>query len=75
NDKEAIETAIGELEKAIKGNDKSEIEAKTQALIQASQKLMEAQQAKGQAGDAGQQAGGADDVVDAEFEEVKDDKK
>ena len=63
------------LEKAIKGNDKSEIEAKTQALIQASQKLMEAQQAKGQAGDAGQQAGGADDVVDAEFEEVKDDKK
>jgi len=74
-DKEAIETAIGELEKAIKGNDKSEIEAKTQALIQASQKLMEAQQAKGQAGDAGQQAGGADDVVDAEFEEVKDDKK
>jgi len=75
NDKEAIEAAIGELEKAIKGNDKSEIEAKTQALIQASQKLMEAQQAKGQAGDAGQQAGGADDVVDAEFEEVKDDKK
>jgi molecular chaperone DnaK len=75
NDKEAIETAIGELEKAIKGNDKSEIEAKTQALIQASQKLMEAQQAKGQSGDAGQQAGGADDVVDAEFEEVKDDKK
>lgn len=75
NDKEAIEAAIGELETAIKGNDKSEIEAKTQALIQASQKLMEAQQAKGQAGDAGQQAGGADDVVDAEFEEVKDDKK
>lgn len=75
NDKEAIEAAIGELETAIKGNDKSEIEAKTQALIQASQKLMEAQQAKGQAGDAGQQAGGSDDVVDAEFEEVKDDKK
>lgn len=75
NDKEAIEAAIGELETAIKGNDKSEIEAKTQALIQASQKLMEAQQAKGQSGDAGQQAGGADDVVDAEFEEVKDDKK
>jgi molecular chaperone DnaK len=75
NDKEAIEAAIGELEKAIKGNDKSEIEAKTQALIQASQKLMEAQQAKGQSDDAGQQSGGADDVVDAEFEEVKDDKK
>ncbi|CAM5215628.1 chaperone protein DnaK [Alishewanella longhuensis] len=77
NDKEAVETAIADLEKAIKGSDKAEIEAKTQALIQASQKLMEAAQAKGQQGEAGgsQQAGGADDVVDAEFEEVQDDKK
>ncbi|GHG73744.1 chaperone protein DnaK [Alishewanella longhuensis] len=77
NDKEAVETAIADLEKAIKGSDKAEIEAKTQALIQASQKLMEAAQAKGQQGGAegAQQAGGADDVVDAEFEEVQDDKK
>lgn len=77
NDKEAVETAISDLEKAIKGSDKAEIEAKTQALIQASQKLMEAAQAKGQQGgaDNAQQAGGGDDVVDAEFEEVKDDKK
>lgn len=76
NDKEAVEAAIGDLEKAIKGSDKAEIEAKTQALIQASQKLMEAAQAKGQqGGDATEQASGADDVVDAEFEEVKDDKK
>jgi len=77
NDKEAVEAAISELEKAIKGSDKAEIEAKTQALIQASQKLMEAAQAKGQQGgaDSAQQAGAGDDVVDAEFEEVKDDKK
>lgn len=76
NDKEAVEAAIGDLEKAIKGSEKAEIEAKTQALIQASQKLMEAAQAKGQqGGDATEQASGADDVVDAEFEEVKDDKK
>lgn len=77
NDKEAVETAIADLEKAIKGSDKAEIEAKTQALIQASQKLMEAAQAKGQQGGAegAEQAAGADDVVDAEFEEVQDDKK
>lgn len=77
NDKEAVETAIADLEKVIKGSDKAEIEAKTQALIQASQKLMEAAQAKGEQGGAegAQQAGGADDVVDAEFEEVQDDKK
>ncbi len=80
NDKEAIETALGELETALKGSDKEEIEAKQQALIEASSKLMEAAQAKAQqaGADAGQDAGGAgkdDDVVDAEFEEVKDDKK
>ena len=77
NDKEAIETAIKELEAVLKGSDKAAIDEKSQALIQASQKLMEASQAKAQqgGGDAGQQAGGNDDVVDAEFEEVKDDKK
>ena len=77
NDKEAIETAIKELEAVLKGSDKAAIDEKSQALIQASQKLMEASQAKAQqgGGDAGQQADGNDDVVDAEFEEVKDDKK
>lgn len=77
NDKEAIESAIKELEAVLKGSDKAAIDEKSQALIQASQKLMEASQAKAQqgGGDAGQQAGGNDDVVDAEFEEVKDDKK
>ena len=77
SDKEAIESAISDLEAAIKGNEKAEIEAKQQALIEASGKLMEAAQAKaqqaGDAGDSGKQD--ADDVVDAEFEEVKDDKK
>jgi molecular chaperone DnaK len=80
DDKAQIEAAIGELETAIKGEDKEEIDAKTQALIQASAKLMEiaqatAQQAgEDQATDATQEKT-EDDVVDAEFEEVKDDKK
>ncbi|MGQ8363996.1 molecular chaperone DnaK [Glaciecola sp. 1036] len=82
SDKEAIEAAINDLETARKGDDLEAIEEKTQALIQASQKLMEIAQAKAQAQaqdpSAEQQssAGKADDdVVDAEFEEVNDDKK
>ena len=84
SDKEAIETAISALETAVKGDSKDEIEAKTQELMQASSKLMEMAQAKaaaeGAAGpeatDAGASEGGKeDDVVDAEFEEVKEDKK
>ncbi|MEP7703398.1 molecular chaperone DnaK [Paraglaciecola sp. 25GB23A] len=79
-DKAEIETAITALEKAIKGDDKAEIEAKTQELIQASAKLMEVAQAKAasqgaEPKDAGAEAKQDDDVVDAEFEEVKDDKK
>ncbi|WP_028108612.1 molecular chaperone DnaK [Ferrimonas futtsuensis] len=80
DEKEKIEAAIKEVEEATKGSDKEAIEAKTQELIQASQKLMEIAQAKAQAAQGG--AEGAqqaeqpqDDVVDAEFEEVKDDKK
>lgn len=76
-DKEAIEAAINELDAAVKSNDKDAIESKQQALIEASAKLMEAAQAKAQAegGQNDQQGSAADDVVDAEFEEVKDDKK
>ncbi|CAM3730386.1 molecular chaperone DnaK [Rheinheimera salexigens] len=76
-DKTAIETAITDLEAVLKSGDKEAIDEKSQALIEASQKLMEAAQAKAQTeqGDAGQQADSNDDVVDAEFEEVKDDKK
>ena len=78
-DKEAIEAAVVDLEAAIKSDNKEEIEAKTQALAEKSQKLMEIAQAKAQQGsaDAGEQQQSAkqdDDVVDAEFEEVKDDK-
>jgi molecular chaperone DnaK len=85
-EKQSIETAISALEEAVKGEDKAEIESKTQELIQASAKLMEIAQANAAAASAegaaagetdGQgNAGKADeDVVDAEFEEVKDDKK
>ncbi|HRO62897.1 molecular chaperone DnaK [Thermomonas sp.] len=71
------ESAIAELEVAIKGEDKAQIEAKAKALEEAGQALLAAAAAAGQA-----QAGGGDgpapksgdDVVDAEFTEVKDDK-
>jgi molecular chaperone DnaK len=72
-----IESALSDLEKAMKGDDKGQIEAKTKALEEAAQPLAAA--AAGQAGPGPQaQAGGSapnDDVVDAEFTEVKDDKK
>ncbi|WGW01041.1 molecular chaperone DnaK [Vibrio sp. YMD68] len=80
-DKEKIEAAITALEAVKSGDDKEAIDAKVQELMQAAQKLMEiaqqqaqAQQAAGaEAGD--QQSNQDDDVVDAEFEEVKEDKK
>jgi molecular chaperone DnaK len=84
DDKAKIETALDDLETARKGEDKEAIEAKTQALIEASAPLMEIAQAKAQAegaqaqGDEAPEQGSTnagDDVVDAEFEEVKDDKK
>jgi len=78
-DKEKIEAALTELEEAIKGDDKEAIDTKTQAVIEASAKLMEIAQAKQQAeaaAEAGEQptenSAPADDVVDAEFEEVKE---
>jgi molecular chaperone DnaK len=79
DDKTAIENAASELEKAARGEDKADIEAKTQALIEASKKLVDI--AQQQAAGAGQQTQGAesaqsqDDVVDADFKEVNDDKK
>ncbi|MCP3866944.1 MAG: molecular chaperone DnaK [Gammaproteobacteria bacterium] len=86
-EKEAIESAIGELEEVMKGDDKDAIEVKTKVLTDASAKMAErlyAQQSAS-AGEAaaggGEQAASSDasgsqeDVVDAEFEEVKDDKK
>ncbi|WP_397608816.1 Hsp70 family protein, partial [Silanimonas sp.] len=73
----AIETALADLETAMKGDDKGQIEAKTMALAQAAQSLQAAASAgPAEAGDAGAgaSAGKADDVVDAEFTEVKKDK-
>ncbi|EKO3666559.1 molecular chaperone DnaK [Vibrio metschnikovii] len=76
DEKEKIEAAINELETAKKGEDKAEIDAKVQALMTAAQKLMEIAQQQAQAQNAGaEQQSTQDDVVDAEFEEVKDDKK
>ena len=85
-EKEAIEAAITELEEAVKGSDVAVIEEKTKALAEASSKMAErlygqsgdaaeaAAAAAGAAGAAGAEASSDDDVVDAEFEEVKDDK-
>ncbi|MCP5324885.1 MAG: molecular chaperone DnaK [Oceanospirillaceae bacterium] len=79
DEKTKIEAAIKDLEEALKGDNKDVIEAKTNALTEASsalaQKLYAEQAQQGQAAgaDAGQQAKD-DDVVDAEFEEVKDNK-
>ncbi|WP_029684576.1 molecular chaperone DnaK [Tatumella saanichensis] len=76
-DKAPIEAALTELETALKGEDKAAIDAKVQALAEVSGKLMEfaqQQQAAGQAGGADASAQKDDDVVDAEFEEVKDKK-
>jgi molecular chaperone DnaK len=80
-EKTSIETAITELEAAITGGEKAEIEAKTQALTEASSGLAQrmyakqAEQAQGGASEAEAASESADpDAVDAEFEEVKDDK-
>ncbi|OSM98365.1 MULTISPECIES: molecular chaperone DnaK [Lonsdalea] len=78
NDKTAIEDALKALEASLKSEDKADIEAKIQALAEASTKLLEAsqQQAQPEAGSAGGESADRkdDDVVDAEFEEVKDKK-
>mgnify|MGYP006286973559 CR=1 FL=1 len=81
-DKQPVNEAIEALREAMKGDDKAEIDAKVEALSQASATVMQKAQAAqggGEAG-AGESAGGEqakqdDDVVDAEFEEVKDDDK
>ncbi len=83
-EKEAVESAIADLEEALKSDDKEQIEAKTSALTEASapltQKLyaqaQEAEQAQaGQPEEAESNDANNDDVVDAEFEEVKDEKQ
>ena len=85
-EKTDIEAAIAVLEEAIKTDDKNDIETKTQALAELSGKVAErihkqeeaqsSNQGGAEGGADGQQSGpGADDVVDAEFEEVNEDNK
>ncbi len=85
DEKQAIESAITDLEAALKEGDKDDIEAKTNALTEASSTLAQklySEQAAGAEGAAeagaeqaaGGEAGG-DDAVDAEFEEVKEEDK
>jgi molecular chaperone DnaK len=79
-EKEAIEKAIADVEEAMKGTDKAAIETATAALTEASSGLAQklyaeqaaAEQAGAEGGEQAQDAGKDDDVVDAEFEEVKD---
>jgi len=79
DEKTAIEAALKDAEEALKGNDKDTIEAKTKALGEASHKLAEKMYAEQpQPGAGGPEAGkkeADDNVVDAEFEEVKTEKK
>jgi molecular chaperone DnaK len=85
-DKAAIEAAIAELKTAIGTDDVNEIKAKSTALAQVAMKLGEAlygaqagagpgSDAAGGAGTEQKRSGAGDNVVDADFEEVKDDKK
>jgi molecular chaperone DnaK len=75
-ERRAIENAIADLKEALKGTDAEAITAKTNALAQASMKLGEAMYKQAQEGSAAPGGDGKkEDVVDAEFTEVDDDKK
>ncbi len=73
-----IESAVSDLKEALKGDDKDRIETKAKALAEASAGLAQrlyseqAQQQSGQGNGAATDGGGGEDIVDAEFEEVKD---
>ncbi|MEA9578237.1 molecular chaperone DnaK [Xanthomonas sp. WHRI 10064A] len=76
-----VEAALSDLETAMKGDDKAQIDARSKTLEEAGQSLYAAAAAAEQGGNADAASGNAqaskaaDDVVDAEFTEVKDDKK
>jgi molecular chaperone DnaK len=72
-DRRAIEDAVSDLKEALKGDDAEAIKAKTNTLAQASMKLGEAMYKQQAESDAAKDAA-KDDVVDAEFTEVDDDK-
>jgi|TARA_R100000005_G_scaffold94816_1_gene73994 molecular chaperone DnaK len=81
DEKAAIEAAISEAEEALKANEKDAIEAAAAKLTEATgpvaQKMYQAQAEAAQGAETGgaEQSSAGDDAVDAEFEEVKDDKK
>ncbi len=82
SDRSAVESAVASLRTALQGEDVEAIKARTNDLMQAQMKLGEAmykaQQASGAPGDSADAGAGAqakDDVIDAEFREVDDDKK
>ncbi len=70
-----IESALSDLETAMKGDDKGQIETKTQNLSQVAQALFAAASGGEQAGPDAEAKPANDDVVDAEFTEVKDEQK
>jgi len=79
-EKQAVEDAISNLEEAVKGSDKAAIDSATEALATASGKIAEKLYADAGADAGGETSGGSEnaessqeDVVDADFEEVKDD--
>ena len=82
-EKTAINKALEELEEVLKGDDKDAIEARSKALSEASSGLVQKMYAEAQqqqpgaeaAQEAGDSSAKADDAVDAEFEEVKEEKK
>jgi molecular chaperone DnaK len=83
-EKQKIEEKLAELKKAMEGSDPEAMKKAGEELMQASHKLAEAVYAQGQAGAAGEQPGAeagaekspkGENVVDADFEEVKDEKK
>ena len=77
-EKAAVQTAIDALEEALKGDDKEAIETATATLTEASGEIaqkMYAEDAAAQGDAEGAGDAGADDAVDAEFEEVKDEDK
>ncbi len=83
DDKAGVEAAIGEVEEAMKGDDKDAIDAAVSKLTEASQPIYQqaaaaaqaAQEGAAESGEAPAAEEGGDDVVDAEFEEVDEDKK
>jgi molecular chaperone DnaK len=77
-DKSAVESAVAALKTALEGEDAEAIKARTEDLVQASMKLGEAMykaQSEAPAAGAGSEGGTQDDVIDADFKEVGDDKK